>query len=236
VLPIVNPSPGNPVFPPDPEIPPEPEEDIPPIVEEPEGVDAGTALPDIPGPPSPPPGPSPIQPQTIIIQDGGNLVCSTYEDLCNDIIFQRFGGLFTSNDCQPSTASDVPGPLSLLCWNDGLPTWYPRQRYVMTNSSNKWPDNAQLFNALLPLSPKLYSSITSEIILYWDDPNKNIESSSPVTSYNIYVNDNLYVTLPVTDNSYIFKEGNGNYSIFMTAVRDFSESLPSNIINESITL
>lgn len=132
-------SPGNPVFPPDPEIPPEPEVDIPEVVEEPPGVDAGTALPVIPVTAPRPP---------VVIQDGGNLVCRTYEDICTGIVVEQFVSNNELNDCQPSTASDVPGRLTALCWNDGLPTWYPRQRYVMTNSGNKWPVNAQLFSAI----------------------------------------------------------------------------------------
>ena len=50
--------------------------------------------------------------------------------------------------CSLTTASDVPGPIGVLCWNDGTPTWYPRQRYVMTNSNNKWPLNAKLVSAI----------------------------------------------------------------------------------------
>jgi hypothetical protein len=227
-LPLVYPSPGNPVVPPEPEIPPEPEVDIPPVVEEPPGVDAGTELPIVPVA-------TPSQP--VVIQDGGNLVCRTYEDPCTGIIVEQYANLSQFNDCQPSTASDVPGPLTALCWNDGLPTWYPRQRYVMTNSGNKWPDNAPLFSAILPLSPILYATDNNNcsITLYWQDPNKNFVSSSPISGYNIYVNNNLHTTLPMNINSYIFTGNNGDYSFFITAVRELSESLPSNIINETIS-
>jgi hypothetical protein len=106
-------------------------------------------------PPPPPPQPNPnndtyipevetavIAP--IVIQDGGTLICSIQENICTGETKIRV----SQQLCSLTTASDVPGPIGVLCWNDGTPTWYPRQRYVMTNSTNKWPINAKLLSAI----------------------------------------------------------------------------------------
>jgi len=82
------------------------------------------------------PPPTPIPP--VVIPDGGTLICTISEDICTGQI------LSTSEErsnCNPTSASDVPGPIVQLCYNDSLPTYYPRRRYVMTNSGNKFPVN-----------------------------------------------------------------------------------------------
>ena len=97
----------------------------------------GTNLPSIPIP-------TPIAP--IIIQDEGTLTCSIKENICTGQITSTI----SQQLCNPTSDSDVPGPIQSLCWNDGFPTWFPRQRYVMNNSSNKWPINATLVSAVQP--------------------------------------------------------------------------------------
>lgn len=77
--------------------------------------------------------PKPTEP--IVIQDGGELICSITEIPCTDYVKKTISQQF----CNPTTDSDVPGELSLLCWNDTFQTWYPRQKTIMTNSGNKWP-------------------------------------------------------------------------------------------------
>lgn len=107
----------------------------------------------IPPPPPPPPNPNndtyiPLVDtavlEPIVIQDGGSLICSIQENVCTGEIKISY----SQQLCSLTTASDVPGPIGVLCWNDGTPTWYPRQRYVMTNSTNKWPANSQLLSAI----------------------------------------------------------------------------------------
>lgn len=88
----------------------------------------------------PPSQPDTAEEETIIIQDGGSLICSVQENLCTGETVTTNSQLFFN----PTTDSDVPGPIQELFWNDGVQTWYPRQRYVMTNSGNKWPTNAVL--------------------------------------------------------------------------------------------
>jgi hypothetical protein len=113
----------------------------------------GTDNQPIPPPPPPPPNPNNdtyipevetaiVEP--IVIQDGGTLICSIQENVCTGEIKRSV----SQQLCNPTSDSDVPGPIGVLCWNDGTPTWYPRQRYIMTNSTNKWPVNAKLVSAI----------------------------------------------------------------------------------------
>lgn len=113
----------------------------------------GTDNQPIPPPPPPPPNPNndtyipevdTVIVEPIVIQDGGTLICSIQENICTGEIKRSV----SQQLCNLTTASDVPGPIGVLCWNDGTPTWYPRQRYIMTNSTNKWPVNAKLVSAI----------------------------------------------------------------------------------------
>ena len=58
-----------------------------------------------------------------------------------------------SQFCYPTTDSDVPGPVIFLCYNDGLPTYYPRTRRVYSAGGNKWPQGEKLLfsaNSIVP--------------------------------------------------------------------------------------
>ena len=71
---------------------------------------------------------------------GGNLVCNILANPCTNEPIAK-----TENKrCYPASDSNVPGGLS-LCWNPAINTWYPRQKYTMNNSSNKWPQNYKGF-------------------------------------------------------------------------------------------
>jgi hypothetical protein len=78
------------------------------------------------------------------IQVGGTLVCGTYANPCTGEIY--ITNTSSSTICNPASASDVPGS-SILCWNNKLQTWYPRQRYKMNNSTDKWPYNYKWFGS-----------------------------------------------------------------------------------------
>lgn len=79
----------------------------------------------------------PLEPAPrVVIPDGGNLICNITENICTGEVLSDTRA---NDNCNPSSASDVPGPIVPLCYNDGLPTYYPRQRYIMTNSANKFP-------------------------------------------------------------------------------------------------
>lgn len=83
--------------------------------------------------------PENLNPDVTIIQDGGTLLCNSLENPCNG-----FNKVFPSSSlCQPTSASDVPGQLTYLCYNTSQQTYYPRQNYTMNNSLNKWPVNAK---------------------------------------------------------------------------------------------
>jgi hypothetical protein len=88
------------------------------------------------------------------IQEGGTLVCGTYANPCSGEIYKQ--GSTNATICNSASASDVPGR-SLLCWNTKIQPWFPRQRYFMNNSSDKWPDNYKGFVSAIDLSNcKLY--------------------------------------------------------------------------------
>ncbi len=150
----------------------------------------GTDEPVIPPPPPPPTDPNindtyipevaTSVTEPIVIQDGGTLVCSVQENVCTGEIKRSI----SQQLCNPTTDSDVPGPIDVLCWNDGTPTWYPRQRYIMTNSTNKWPVNATLLSSIRPLPPVI-TSVTNNgltVTLTWTQD----ELCLPVSRFDIY--------------------------------------------------
>lgn len=79
------------------------------------------------------------------VQDGGTLVCGTFANPCTGVIYKT--GSTTATICNSSSASDVPGS-STLCWNTNIQTFFPRQRYFMNNSTNKWPEGYKGFTPL----------------------------------------------------------------------------------------
>jgi len=83
--------------------------------------------------------PSVLTPDTTIIADGGTLLCNSLENPCNgnSVTFS------SSSFCNPTTSSNVPGPITYLCYNTSIQTYYPRQKFTMNNSLNKWPINAK---------------------------------------------------------------------------------------------
>jgi hypothetical protein len=75
-----------------------------------------------------------------VILNLGNLICNTTENKCTgETKSQPANRLFN-----PTSDSDVPGPIKELYWNDRIQTWYPKQRLTMNNSTDKWPYNAKL--------------------------------------------------------------------------------------------
>jgi hypothetical protein len=79
----------------------------------------------------------------IIISDGGTLLCNQVENVCTGYTKKTLA----NKRCNPTSDSDVPGRIINLCYNTGLPTYYAKQRYVMTNSANKFPVNSILLPA-----------------------------------------------------------------------------------------
>ena len=198
----------------------------------------GTGLePEIPPPVEPSPGsdifPDIIPetlPEPIVIQDGGTLICSIQENVCtgetNKHISQQL--------CNPTSDSDVPGPIKLLCWNDGTQTWYPRQRYFMTNSTNKFPINYKfLVSAVKTATPILtYETNCNSITLIWTDSNVCV----PIEGYIIYLNNNTYKIVSNSIKSIQINNltvGN-NYSFYVKSFNKEILSDSSNSINVSV--
>ena len=100
---------------------------IPPKPEEP---------PDYPSNPPyiPPPG-------TVIyvIPDGGNLICNRIEDPCTGEILDKTRDKL----CFPTSCSDVPGKIKLLCWSGREQVYFPKVKRTYGTSGNKWPVNAK---------------------------------------------------------------------------------------------
>jgi len=77
---------------------------------------------------------------TIVIPDGGNLLCNVTENQCTGEVYKTT----QRNNCNPLSASDVPGPTTAaLCYNSALPTYYPRVRRTYGTSGDKWPQGAK---------------------------------------------------------------------------------------------
>lgn len=144
---------------------------------------------------------TPVIPESpIVIQDGGSLTCNIQENPCSSYSkSQRANKLFN-----PTSDSDVPGPIELLYWNDGIQTWFPRQRYIMTNSGNKWPyttgpTNTTQFSSIRPSSPNITSVVyntDSTITIYWTQE----ISCLNVNGFIIYFNDVEFARLnAITD-------------------------------------
>jgi hypothetical protein len=77
----------------------------------------------------------------IIIEEGGELLCNVTVNPCTGEVTNGEN----KNDCYPTTDSDVPGPIGLLCWNNALKTFYPRTKRTYANSLDKWPIGYKLF-------------------------------------------------------------------------------------------
>ena len=198
----------------------------------------GINEPDIPPPVEPTPASdtfpgiipeTPVDP--IVIQDGGNLICSVQENICTGEIKRSI----SQQLCNPTTDSDVPGPIQELCWNDGTATWYPRSRYTMTNSANKWPVNATLLGAI-QINPPIITSITSNnniVTLTWIF----VESCLPATNFNIYQNGILVKIVPgIKFTTELFVENSSNYEYYITSENNTAKTVsePSNIVTINI--
>jgi septal ring factor EnvC (AmiA/AmiB activator) len=85
------------------------------------------------------------EPEPVIIPDGGSLICNVSENICTGQIY----GITENQFCYPTSDSDVPGPIIYLCYNDGLPTYYPRTRRVFAAGGNKWPQGEKFIKSAI---------------------------------------------------------------------------------------
>lgn len=116
----------------------------------PDNVGSSGTNPIIPPPPPPLPTPnsnsgiipvvaSDITSQPDVIADLGNLICNITENVCTGETLSQPANKFF----HPTTDSDVPGTIRELYWNEKIQTWYPKERLIMSNSTNKWPLNSK---------------------------------------------------------------------------------------------
>jgi hypothetical protein len=85
-------------------------------------------------------------------KDGGTLVCGTYQNPCTGEVIKAI----PNSKYHPSSDSNVPGPIVPLYWDEKITPWYPRQRYTMNNSTDKWPQNYKLFVSALHKTSDFY--------------------------------------------------------------------------------
>ena len=178
--------------------------------------------------------PNPFDCSSNYLQDGGTLVCGTYANPCTGEIIKH--SATSATICNPSYCSDVPGTPIELCWNKKVQTWFPRHRYFMNNSTDKWPQGYKGFvSAVTPDAPVLLSAIEEcgDVNLSWAFV---FNACIPISSFNIYQNNLLIKTVPSTITSAIINnlEFNIVYSFYVTALIDKSKSLPSNSINVTL--
>ena len=160
-----------------------------------------------------------------LLQDGGTLVCGTYANPCSGEIYKQ--GITTSTICNESAASNVPG-LEILCWNKKIPTWFSKSRYFMNNSTDKWPVNYKGLVSAVNLPPPILNASfnCTTIFLSWTQP----FSCFKITSYDIYINNLLYIGVSSNTFNYNFNLSNGIYDIYIIAKSNFIFSKPSNSI------
>ena len=167
---------------------------------------------------------------TTEIQDGGNLVCNVVVNPCTQEVVKRTK---SQQLCNPTSDSDVPGQIQLLCWNDGTQTWYPRQRYTMGNSGTSWPEGYKGFvSAITFIGPVLSVGNIQcglSVPLEWTFLDS---TCAPITSFNIYQNDVLILNVPVSQTSVTINETiAGMYNFYVTSLSNDTESEKSNIVS-----
>lgn len=135
-----------------------------------------------PGGPIMPPSVTPAIPAApIVIADGGTLVCNVTQNICTGEILK----VTETNQCFLTTASDVPGRPTLLCYNDSLPTVYPKTRLTYPDAGGKWPQGAKLIvaaNTTKPISSNDSIATTSA---------DSISNYNSISNYKIYTIDSF---------------------------------------------
>jgi hypothetical protein len=180
--------------------------------------------------------PNPFDCSSNLLQDGGNLVCNAIVNPCTGEIIESFKSYQL---CYSSTCSDVPGRPIELCWYPGTQTWYPKQRYIMSNSLNKWPEGYKGFvSAVTPVPPVLsitVNSLLTEANLSW-----TINSSAclPIANYKIYQDGLLIniVSYEITSQTIQNLIPNQTYTFYVEAVNGKLNSGLSNIVSTSKAL
>ena len=114
------------------------------------------------------------------LKEGGTLVGNTVVNPCTGEVIQK---TFV-NQCNPSSASNVPGPIIPLCWDGRVETWYPRANLTMNNSTDKWPVNYKLL--------KSANALVSGTEVSQDFLNNNGLSNQNTNTLNEFNINNIY--------------------------------------------
>ena len=93
-----------------------------------------------------------------VIEDGGTLICNKRVDPCSGKLLQEFH----NGNCYPTTCSDVPGKIQLLCWSERVPTYFPKVKRTYGTSNNKWPINAKFIKAATPIPMQKMSYLNNQ--------------------------------------------------------------------------
>lgn len=107
------------------------------------------------------PAPKKMDPSIVV---GGNLISCTQEDLCSGKILTA---LINNVTCNPTSDSNVPGPIINLCYPKNIPVTISRQRTKYVSNSTKWPVNGitsiPAYNSNIPLNqtPNIKSYINN---------------------------------------------------------------------------
>jgi hypothetical protein len=166
------------------------------------------------------------------ILDGGSLICNTYVNPCTGDVIKKT----KTQICNLSTDSNVPGKPMVLCWNNGIQTWYTKNRYTMNNSSNKWPTGYKgLISSLKPEAPilTLDNIVENSVFLSWTFINK---LCIPISSFNLYQILDGVTTLiqnilfPLSSIEINNLNNTSSYTFYITSVSYKTESEKSNEI------
>ena len=65
-------------------------------------------------------------------REGNVLIGNIIENPYTNVVLKKT----FNQECYSTTCSDVPGTSTILCWNDGLQTYYPRNRLTYATSDS----------------------------------------------------------------------------------------------------
>jgi len=135
------------------------------------------------------------------VQDGGTLICGSLANPCSDEVYKE--GPKNATVCFPASASNVPGT-SFLCWNNKIQTWFPRQRYFMDNSGDKWPEGYKGFTSAVHMDAPVLTLgdiVGHDATISWT---YNTKSCLVPSEYTIYLNGLLHARVTFETTTYTF--------------------------------
>lgn len=62
--------------------------------------------------------------------------------------------------CVPTSSSDVPGPIMDICYDDSLPTYYPKQNTIMNTSTSGFPKGVKLLPSANGIESESITTLT----------------------------------------------------------------------------